>query len=85
MDLASCTTAVVTCDDTGTATGVWPEVAQIVLGLVLVLAGLGLWWAVRCRRPRPVRVPQRRVHVSADGELVSVEHLPRARPSAGRA
>ena len=76
MDLAGCTTAVVTCDDTGTATGVWPAVAQVALGVVLLLAGLALCWAVRSRRPRPVRVPQRRVHVSADGELVSVEHLP---------
>lgn len=77
MDLASCTTAVVTCDDTGTATGVWPVVGQVVLGVVVVLVGLALWWAVRHRRPRPVRVPQRRVRVSAAGELLSVESLPR--------
>ena len=75
MDLASCTTAVVTCDDTGTSTGVWPVVAQVVVGVVLLLATLALWWAVRSRPLRRVRAPQRRVHVSAAGELVSVEHL----------
>jgi hypothetical protein len=78
VDLASCTPAVVTCDDTGTATGVWPVVAQVVLGAVLVLAALAVWWVVRSRPLRPVRVPQRRVHVSAAGELVSVAHLPRS-------
>ena len=73
MDLASCTTAVVTCDDTPAPTGVWPLVAQVVL---VVLVGLGLWWALRHRRRVPARVPQRRAHVSADGELLSLEDLP---------
>ena len=74
VDLASCTTAVVTCDDTGTTTGVWPVVLQVVL---VALVGLVLWWALRHRRPRPVRAPQRRVHVSAAGELLSVDDPPR--------
>jgi membrane protein implicated in regulation of membrane protease activity len=78
MELASCTTAVVTCDDTGTTTSVWPVVAQVVL---VVLVALVLWWALRHRHRhrsrRPVRAPQRRAHVSASGELVSVVELPR--------
>ena len=74
MDLASCTAAAVTCDDTGTTTGVWPVVLQV---LLVVLVGLVLWWAVRHRRRRTVRGPQRRAHVSASGELLDVEDLPR--------
>jgi hypothetical protein len=74
VDLASCTTAVVTCDDTPTSSGVWPLVAQVVL---VVLVGLVGWWALRRRRRPAVRVPQRRAHVSADGELLSLEELSR--------
>ena len=73
--------AVVVCDDTGTSTGVWPVVAQVV---VVVLLGLLAASVVRLwlRRPRKVRRPQRRAHVSATGELVRVEEL---RPSGGSA
>jgi hypothetical protein len=74
VDLASCTASVGPCDDTGTTTGVWPVVARVVLA---VLIGLAVWWAVRHRRRRPSRVPQRRVHVSAAGELLRVQELPR--------
>ena len=75
MDLASCTTAVVTCDDTGTTTGVRPVVLQVVLVALLALV---LWVWLRHRRRRPVRAPQRRAHVSAAGELVRVEDLRRS-------
>ena len=74
MDLASCTTAVVTCDDTPTESGVWPLVAKVVL---VVLLGLVLRAVLRHRRRAPVRRPQRRAHVSATGELLSLEELPR--------
>ena len=76
VDLASCTTAVVTCDDTGTTTGVWDVALQVVLVVLLALGGLALWWSVLHRR-RPVRVPQRRAHVSATGELLGLEDVPR--------
>ena len=81
MDLASCTTAVVRCDDTGTSTGVWPVVAEVVLA---VLLGLLVLWAVRLRlrRPRTARRPQRRAHVGATGELLRVEDLRRSDGSA---
>ena len=74
-DLASCTTAVVTCNDTGTTTGGWPVVGEVLLAVLLVLA---LVWLLheRRRRPRRRRVPQRRVHVSAAGDVLRVEHRP---------
>ena len=74
MDLAGCTTGVVTCHDTPESSGVWPLVTQVV---PVVLIGMGLWWALRHRRRTPLRAPQRRAHVSADGELLSLEDLPR--------
>ena len=74
-ELASCTTSVVPCDDTGTTTGVWPVVGEVLLVVLLVLA-LGWLLHERRRRPRRRRVPQRRVHVSAAGDLLRVEHRP---------
>ena len=73
MHLASCTTSAVPCDDTGTSTGVWPVVLQVVLVVVLALV---VWWALRHRLPLPARRPQRRAHVSASGELLRVEERP---------
>jgi peptidoglycan/LPS O-acetylase OafA/YrhL len=72
VDLASCTTSAVRCDDTGTTTSVWPLVAQVVL---VVLLALAVWWLVRHRLRPPARRPQRRAHVSAAGELVQLEDL----------
>jgi protein-S-isoprenylcysteine O-methyltransferase Ste14 len=72
VDLASCTPSAVRCPDTGTTTSAWAVGAQVLLVLLLALL---VWWAVRAvaRRPRPVRRPQRRARISADGELLRLE------------
>lgn len=72
--LASCTTSAVPCDDTGTSSGVWPVVAQVVLAVLVALAA---WALARRRRHRTVRAPQRRVRISASGELLELEDLRR--------
>ena len=73
MDLAGCTTEVVTCDDTGQAGGLdlalLSTQAVIVLA-VLLLAVLLLPVRRKRRRHRVRRPPARRVWVNTAGDLV---------------